>query len=96
MKPTRQYWNAIQVSLVFQIFLGLFGILALDFGEICYIWLITMVAYWAEVILMMIRRPVSPTRLDLFLVRWSYPALFLIAIPIVAAIWKARGFLELK
>jgi len=55
-----------------------------------------MAAFWAGVVLMMVRRPVSPTRLDLFLIRWSYPALFLIAIPIVAAIWKARGFLEYK
>jgi hypothetical protein len=94
MKPTRKYWTAIQVSLAFQIFLCIFAVLVADFGQIAYLWLITMAAFWGGVIMIMARRPANPTKLDLFLIRWAFPFLFLLAIPLTALIWKMRGFLE--
>jgi hypothetical protein len=91
MRLSEKYWAAIRVSLVFQVFLCLMTLLMTDLGLSFQIWGITMTAYWGGVIVVVMRRPVAPTRLDIFLVRWSFPFLFILAVPLVALIWKARG-----
>ena len=86
--------NALPVSIVFQLVLFAFALLIPDFGNILQIWAITMVAYWSGTIMIMVRRFKTPTKLDLFLVQWSFPFLMvLIAVPLVMWIWKLRGWL---
>ena len=93
--PTRLYWDAILVSvLLFQLFTGVFSLLITDFGQVFQIWAITMAAYWTGVIVIMTRRPANPTRVDLFLIRWAFPFLFILAIPLTTLIWKARGLMD--
>ena len=94
MKLSDKYWAAIKVSLAFQIFLCLLTLLITDFGQTFQIWAITMAAYWVGVIVIAMRRPTDPTRLDIFLVQWSFPFLFILAIPLTTYIWKARGLME--
>ena len=89
---TREYWLALQVSLVLQIVFGLLSGLMLDGGQLLQMWLFTMAAYWVGSIVMMIRRPDNPTKVDLFLIRWSFPVLFLfVTIPLSILIWRLRG-----
>ena len=88
---TREYWLALQVSLVLQIAFGLFSGFML-YGGLLQTWFFTMAAFWAGSILMMIRRPDNPTKVDLFLIRWSFPVLFLfVTIPLSILIWRLRG-----
>ena len=53
-----------------------------------------MAAYWTGAIVIMARRPATPTRVDLFLIRWAFPFIFILAIPLTTLIWKARGLME--
>ncbi len=86
--------NALPISIVFQMVLLLFAFLVTDCGNLLQIWAVTMAAYWSGTLLIMFRRPKTPTRLDLFLIQWSFPfLLILIAVPLVTWIWKLRGLL---
>jgi len=69
------------------------SLLLLDGGQVFQLWAITMAAYWIGVIVIMARRPANPTRLDLFLIRWAFPFLFILAVPLTTLIWKARGLM---
>ncbi len=92
-KPSSQYWPAIRVSLVLQAASGVLSALVLDGGTLMQIWAMALAAYWVGVLVILTRRPAKPTRLDLFLVRWAFPLLLVLAVPLSAAIWKARGLL---
>jgi hypothetical protein len=89
---SKEYWRALQVSLAFQIFFGLFSALCLDGGQMLQWWAVTMLAYWVGLGLVVIRRPQEPTDFDLFLIRWSFPVLCFLVTPFAAmGIWKLRG-----
>ena len=94
MKISGKYWNAIKVSLIFQIAICLLTSLITDLGQTFQIWAITMAAYWIGAIVIMLRRPQSPTRIDLFLARWAFPFLFMLAFPVTTLVWKMRGIGE--
>ena len=92
---TRLYLDAILVSvLLFQLFTGVLSLLITDCGQVFQIWAIAMAAYWTGAIVIMARRPATPTRVDLFLIRWAFPFIFILAIPLTTLIWKARGLME--
>jgi hypothetical protein len=56
------------------------------------LWFFAIVAYWGGFSLMMYRRPINPTKVDLFLIRWGFPVLFfLITMPFSILIWRVRG-----
>jgi len=89
---SKEYWQALKVSLVFQVFFGLFTALLLDGGQMLQWWAVTMVGYWAGFGLVALRRPQDPTKLDLFWIRWSFPVLCFFVTPFTAmGIWKLRG-----
>lgn len=94
LTPTRLYWDAIEVSLLIQAFLCVLSLLITDLGQVFQLWAIAMAAYWIGVFLIMTKRPAHPTTLDLFLIRWSFPVVFIMTIPITTVIWDARGLLE--
>ena len=90
----QRFRDALPVSLVFQVVLLAFALLVADFGNMIQIWAVAMVAYWSGTLLIVSRRSRAPTKADLFLVQWSFPFLMiLVAIPLVAWIWKLRGLL---
>lgn len=82
MKLSRAYWRAVQVSLAFQIALGLVAVTSADGHELLQVWSLTMAAYWAGVVVIFCRRPHTPTNLDLLLVRWGFPPLFALFVPL--------------
>lgn len=89
---SREYWQALLVSLVFQVFFGLLSGGMLDGGMLLQMWCFSMAAYWGGLVLMMCRRPRNPTKVDLFLTRWSFPVLFFFVVfPLSVLIWRLRG-----
>lgn len=89
---SKEYSQALGVSLIFQVFFFFFSVLMLDGGQLFQWWAVATLAYWAGFGLVAIRRPHKPARLDLFLIRWSFPVLFLLVTPaIMMGIWKVKG-----
>ena len=86
------YRKAIYTALGCQVILALFCTPIMDGGQSMQMWGFSMVAFYVGLIMIIIRRPKCPTKVDLFLIHWSFPFLFIfVAVPISIMIWKARG-----
>lgn len=92
MMLSKEHRQALQVSLVFQVVFGILCGLTTDGGMLVQLWFFAILAYWGGFSLMVYRRPVNPTKVDLFLIRWGFPVLlFFIGMPFSILIWRARG-----
>jgi hypothetical protein len=89
---SKEYWKALKVSLVFQVIFTLLAGLILDGGQ-CAQWCgVSLVAWWGWFLVVVFRRPMAPTKVDLFLVRWSFPIVCFFITPfLMKFVWKLRG-----
>jgi hypothetical protein len=67
--------------------------LILDFGISVRIAIITMAAFWGGVLLMMVRRPRTPTAADLWIVRSGFLPLFVILQVFARCAWYLWGLM---
>lgn len=78
---------------VFQQILLLF-VLALadyEYGDLLFICIRTLPAFWGGAALIWLRRRDHPTPVDLFFIRWGYVPLCLVAVLITKGVWTWRG-----
>jgi hypothetical protein len=73
------YWPAFRTALIWQAGLGLLSLLMLDMGQTARVWAIALMCHLAIIWLILIRRPLTPTRLDLATIRYA-------ALPLMIAI----------
>src|SRR5258706_80697 len=85
------YRTPIFEAVALQLVLGLLSSLILDGGATARICGIALVAFWSGATLLIWRRPVSPTRSDLQLIRFGYLPLVVVAFFLVHGIWQLRG-----
>ena len=85
------YRKPIFEALGLQVLLGLFSLLILDGGTTARICGIALVAFWGGAAVLIWRRPPSPTRIDIELLRFVYLPLVVIAFFLVHFIWTMRG-----
>jgi archaellum biogenesis protein FlaJ (TadC family) len=88
---SREYRLALQVSLVFQVAFMLLATMCFGGDQLVQWFLVSLAAYWGGVILIALRRPTMPTKVDQFLIRWGYPMLCVITPLIMILVWKIRG-----
>lgn len=50
------------------------------------------VAFWLGVLIILIRRPMSPTKGDLAYIRWGLLVIVPIGVPAFLYVWSAKGF----
>ena len=86
-----QYDSPILEALAIQIALGLVSWLIMDFGQTAQICGIALVAFWGGVAVLIWRHPQSPSRADLWLIRFGYLPLVVMTFFLVAWIWRLRG-----
>ncbi len=92
MLQSNPYWKALQVSLAFQVAYGILGATAADGGALFQIWIFSMLAFWGIFLVILSRRRHSPTKTDLFLIRWGFPILFPFVTGTVAHfVWRLKG-----
>ncbi len=72
------YRRSLVVAVCVQVMLLILGILVPDLGEWSRAVLLAVVAFWVVTLSVLIRRPCSPTRLDLMFVQYGYPLIFVI------------------
>jgi len=85
------YRKAIFEAVALQVLLGLFSGLILDGGTTARIFGIALVAFWGGATILIWRRPQSPTRTDIEVIRFGYLPVVVIAFALVHLIWVLRG-----
>ena len=84
--------TALKDSAVLQIGLGILLVPLFDGGICASIWFYSMAAYWIGCGIVISKRWRTPTKPDIFLVKWGFALLCLIVTPAIAGIvWAARG-----
>ncbi|AMV34010.1 hypothetical protein VN12_17910 [Pirellula sp. SH-Sr6A] len=74
-----QYNAAFRTALLIQSALAILTLLILDFGQMHRAFWVAFLCQWAMVWVILFRRPMNPTRFDLFVVRYGIvPMLFLV------------------
>ena len=86
-----RYRKSVFEAIALQALLGLLSLLILDGGTTARICGIALVAFWGGAAVLIWRRPQSPSRADIVLLRFSYLPLVVIAFFLVHFIWTMRG-----
>jgi hypothetical protein len=89
---SKDYDSPIFDAVAIQIVLGLLSLLILDGGTVARICGITLVAFWSGVTVLIYRRPLLPSRVDLQVIRFGYLPVVVVAFFLVQWIWHLRGF----
>jgi hypothetical protein len=63
----------------------------MDYGQLAQICGIALVAFWGGAAVLVWRHRESPTRMDLWLIRYGYLPLIVITFFLAAWIWYLRG-----
>jgi len=88
---SKQYDSPIFEAVALQIVLGLLSLLILDGGTVARICGIALVAFWSGVTVLIYRRPVCPSEVDLQFIRFGYLPVVVVAFFLVQWIWHLRG-----
>lgn len=77
---SHQYHDAMKTALLLQALIGGLTLLVLDSGQTTRAFGVALLCQWAMVWIILLRRPMHPTRSDLLLVRYGIiPLLFIVA-----------------
>ena len=85
------YRKPVFEAVVLQLILGILSLMILDGGTTARICGIALVAFWGGATVLIWRRPRSPTKTDIELIRFGYLPLGLLAFFLVHFIWTLRG-----
>ena len=85
------YRKPVFEAICLQVLLGILSLLILDGGTTARICGIALVACWGGAAVLIWRRPQSPTRTDVVLLRFGYLPVVVIAFFLVHFIWTMRG-----
>ncbi len=86
---SKDYQSALKAALLLQIVTSLFAAIAIDL--LFDVWWRAMAAYWGCLIVMVFRRPNTPTKRDLILVKWGFVLLIPCTVIISGLIWRWMG-----
>ncbi len=86
---SKDYQSALKAALLLQIVTSLFAAIAIDL--LFDVWWRAMAAYWGCLIVMVFRRPNTPTKLDLILVKWGFVLLIPCTFIFSVLIWRWMG-----
>ena len=81
------YIQGFIIALIFQAIFLLLGSIALDLGEQLRWTILSIIAYWITALIIVIRRPQSPTRFDLAAIRSGFIVIFLLVIAFTGVAW---------
>jgi hypothetical protein len=74
----RAYIPALKIAVIVQGIVLVLAALILDMEQARHISMVAALADWLMIGLIMLRRPYSPTRLDLLAIKWGYLPLLII------------------
>ena len=86
-----RYKPVVLCGSYWAVFLCLVAGMALDMGQCGTLYLYSLAAYVSLVLMVLLRRPSSPTATDLLAVKWGLPALFAFSMAFCPLVWHWRG-----
>jgi hypothetical protein len=88
----RQYWSAIKDGVALQaIFGGMLFALMLDGGHLFEFFRVAFICHWLAILVIIARRPHSPTQIDLFCNRWGIVFTFFATGFMAPTVWSIIG-----
>ena len=81
------YRRSLWIALALQGAIGALSALMLDFGMMARCSLIALLAFWGGTLMVLLRRPRNPTRIDLWLIRWGYLPLVITVQVVARSVW---------
>lgn len=90
------YWPALRFGILVQAISGVLTTLMLDMGQSFGVFKVAFLCHWLGVFLLFARRPMSPTKTDIILVRWGTPLLIMAIGLIAPLVWNIIGKGELS
>ncbi len=88
---SKDYRSALKGVVLLQLVIGVLALIAIDGGFLFELWWRPMAAYWGCFIVMVLRRPNTPTKLDLILVKWGFVLLIPCTFIFSVLIWRWMG-----
>jgi hypothetical protein len=85
------YRKPVFEAVMLQLILGILSLMILDRGTTARICGIALIAFWGGATVLIWRRPQSPTKTDIELIRFGYLPLAVLAFFLVHFIWSLRG-----
>ncbi len=83
------YWPSTKTSLLQQAVVFILALLMLDLGQTMCEAVTAIVAYWLAFSIILVRRPSSPTRGDIFLIRYGFLFIFVCAVAALPFVGRA-------
>ena len=81
-----------QAVVLYCLWLG-FSQLILDTGEFLSAVIYSSIAFWIGVVLVVVRRPLAPTRGDLYFIRWGIIPIVAMGVAVFTCVWHWKGVL---
>jgi hypothetical protein len=85
------YWPATRTALLQQGIVFVLSALTLDLGQTICEAVTAIAAYWLAFCIIVVRRPSSPTRGDMFLIRYGFLLMFFFAVAALPFVGRALG-----
>jgi hypothetical protein len=85
------YWPPTKTALVQQGIVLILALLMLDMGQTICEAVTAIVAYWLAFGIIVVRRPSSPARSDIFLIRYGFLLMFFSAVAALPFVGRALG-----
>jgi hypothetical protein len=83
--------SAVKASLLQQGVVLILAALVLDGGRTFHAALVAAMAYWLGLVVVAVRRPSSPTAVDVLLVKYGFLFILLIVLTVGPMVWGALG-----
>jgi hypothetical protein len=96
VEVSRPYWPALRNALLLQSVLGMFTALLLDGGRSFTFFGVALLAHWIGIILIVARRPTTPTEFDLSFIRIGILPIFVLTGAISPLVWRIIGESDLS
>jgi hypothetical protein len=90
LRISSRYRKAVFEAVGLQVLIGFLSLLFLDGGDIARICGIVLLGFWGGAVVLLCRRPRTPTRTDIEFIRFGYLLILLGAYFLVPYIWSLR------
>lgn len=86
-----KYWPALKQGLLLQIIFGVLSALILVAGDPFMLFAVALLGHWMGILMIVLRRPTSPTAVDLFFVRYGIVLLMIATVLVAPSVWSIIG-----
>jgi hypothetical protein len=88
---SKDHDSPIFEALAVQVIIAILSLMILDGGQVAQICGVALVAFWGGVSVLIYRRPHTPSRTDLQVIRFGYLPVVVLAFVLVNWAWHLRG-----